>query len=186
MYLGVIGAIIILPVCIMGIIAVNQKMKRSKDTAMYEEDFVVEFPDSIVSIGIIISLFSAGIMLGITMFTKKIPHISFYIVFGVFFWLGCCLIFRALTYKIIVKDKSIAVYSSFGRTCYFTFSDINSAIRKCKTGKTRREEIIIKTDSGKQFKVKSGEICYKYFKERIKSQIPKEKLFGFGMDNNKN
>lgn len=186
MYLGVILAVILLLPCIMGIIAVNQKIKRNNNTAMHDEDFIVEIPDAFVSIGIIIALFSAGIMLGFTMFTEQIPHISFYVVLGVLFWLGCCLIFRTLTHKIIVKETNIAVYSSFGKTCYLNFSDIDSATRKCSTGKTRREKIIVRTTSGKQFTVESGEICYKYFKERIKSQIPKEKLFGFGMDNNKN
>lgn len=71
---------------------------------MHDENFIVEIPDAFVSIGIIIALFSAGIMLGFTMFTEQIPHILFYVVLDVLFWLVYCLIFRVLTYKVINKN----------------------------------------------------------------------------------
>lgn len=74
------------------------------------------------------------------------------------------------------------MYSSFGKTYYLSFSDLDSAARQYKPVKTGYEKIRVKTASGKSFTVRSCEICYKYFKERIKLEIPKENLIGFGVD----
>ena len=178
MYLWVVTAAVLLPPLIMGIFAVLQKIKRNKDIDMKDEDFIVEISDSVISIGVMMDLASAGIMVGFTIFTENLPPLIFYAVFGLLFWIGSFLIYRTLTFKVIVKDKKIAVYSSF----YLSFSDLDSAARQYKPGKPGCEKIRVKTASGKSFTVKSREICYKYFKERIKSEIPTEKLVGFGVE----
>jgi len=182
MCLWVVTAAVLLPPLIMGIFAVLQKIKRDKDIDMKDEDFIVEISDSIISMGVMIDLVSAGIMVGFTIFTENLPPLIFYAVFGLLFWIGSFLIYRTLSFKVIVKDKKIAVYSSFGKTYYLSFSDLDSAARQYKPGKTGYEKIRVKTASGKSFTVRSREICYKYFKERIKSEIPKENLIGFGGD----
>ena len=68
MYLWVVTAAVLLPPLIMGIFAVLQKIKRDKDIDMKDEDFIVEISDSIISMGVMIDLVSAGIMVGFTIF----------------------------------------------------------------------------------------------------------------------
>lgn len=105
MYLWVVTVAVLLPPLIMGIFAVLQKIKRDKDIDMKDEDFIVEISDSIISMGVMIDLVSAGIMVGFTIFTENLPPLIFYAVFGLLFWIGSFLIYRTLTFKVIVKDK---------------------------------------------------------------------------------
>ena len=81
MCLWVVTAAVLLPPLIMGIFAVLQKIKRDKDIDMKDEDFIVEISDSIISMGVMIDLVSAGIMVGFTIFTENLPPLIFYAVF---------------------------------------------------------------------------------------------------------
>lgn len=179
MNIGMILSAIFIPICVRAIFSAMQKSKSKTSKIMSDEHFVISIPKIVLVIGIVDDLMFGGIMLGFTCFSKKLPHAIFYIILGLFLWLGTYLILETLKFKVIVKDKEITVYSIFVKPYTFTFSEIISAARQVKRDQIKSERIVIKTKSGKKLIVESSEISYERFLKRIKSEVKSEFLFGF-------
>ncbi len=179
MDIGIILSAIFIPVCVMGAFSTMQKSNLKISKTMSDKYFIVMIPKIVLIIGAVCDLMSAMVLFGFTFFSKELPHIIFYIVFGFFLWLGTYLILKTLKFKVIVKGEEITVCSIFIKPYTFTFSDIISVVRQIKRNQVKSERIVIKTASGKTLIVESTEISYKRFLQRIKSEVKSEFLFGF-------
>lgn len=146
---------------------------------MSDYNFSVTIPNTVLIIGIMDAAMSVTVLLCFTLFSSKLPHLIFYIFFGLFFWLGIYLIIKTLNFKVIVKGDTITVFSTLKKTFSFTFSEIISAVRQTKNNKIKSERIVIKTISNKKLIVESSEISYKRFAKRIKLEVKSEYLIGF-------
>lgn len=82
----------------MAIFSILQKSKSKTSKTMSDEHFVVSIPKIAMIIEIICDLMFVGIILGFTCFYKELPHIIFYIVFGLFLWFGTYLVLKTLKY----------------------------------------------------------------------------------------
>lgn len=163
----------------MSALSAIQKSNSKINKTISAENFVVMIPKTVLFIGIIGDLMFALIVLGFTCFSEELPHIIFYIVFGLFFWLGTYLILKTQKFRVIVKGKEITVCSVFAKPYTFTFNDIISAVRQVKRNQVKSERIVVRTAFGKKLIVESTEISYKRFLQRVKSEVKSERLFGF-------
>lgn len=179
MNISIILMAIFLPACVMAFLSMIQQsnIKASKTTS--DEQFVVMISKIVISIGLVLDFLCVMIVIGFTLFSEKIPHIIFYIIFGLGIWLGTYLALKTLKFKVIVKGEEITVQNIFGKPFTFTFSEIVSAVRQVKKNQVKSERIVVKTTSGKKLIVESSEISYKRFLLRIKSEVKSECLFGF-------
>lgn len=175
----IILSAIFVPACAMAVLSALQKSSNKTSKSMTNEHFIVMVPKMVLMIGIACVLMSVIVLLGFTLFSNELPHMIFYLVFGLFLWLGTYLVLKTLKFKVIVKGKEIIVYSVFKKPYTFTFSEIISAVRQVKRNQMKSERIVVKTVSGKKLIVESTEISYKRVLQRIKSEVKSERLFGF-------
>lgn len=179
MNIGIILSAIFIPACVMATFAMIQKSNVKTNKTMTDKQFVVMIPKIVISIGLVLDFLCVMIVIGFTLFSEKIPHIIFYIIFGLGIWLGTYLALKTLKFKVIVKGEEITVQNIFGKPFTFTFSEIVSAVRQVKKNQVKSERIVVKTTSGKKLIVESAEISYKRFLNRIKSEVKSEYLLGF-------
>lgn len=179
MNIGIILSAIFIPACVMTIFSAIQKSNIKTSKTMTDKQFVVMIPKIVLVIGITCDVMSVMVLLGFTLFSQELPHAIFYIVFGLFLWLGTYLVFKTLKFRVIVKGEEITVCSIFAKPYTFTFSEIISAVRQVKRNQVKSERIVIRTVFGKRLIVESTEISYKRFLQRIKSEVKSEYLFGF-------
>lgn len=179
MDIGIILSAFFVPACVMSVFSAIQTSHRKTSKTMSDKHFVIMLPKTVLVIGIVGDLMFAGIVLGFTLFSGELPHIVFYIVFGLFFWFGTYLVLKTLKFRVIVKGEKITVCSVFIKPYTFTFSEIVSAVRQVKRNQVKSERIVVKTVSGRRLVVESTEISYKRFLQRVKSEVKSEHLFGF-------
>lgn len=179
MVVGIILLAIFLPVCIALTFAVIQNAGTKISSTMSAENFTVMIPGIVVIIGAMCILMSVVVLLGFTLLSEERPHFIFYVVFGLFIWLGTYLIVKTLTFRVVVKYKKITVFSAFRKPYSFTFSEIVSAVRQVKKNQIKSERIVIKTVFGRRLIVESSEISYKRFVKKIMLEVRKEQLVGF-------
>ncbi len=177
--IGIILLVIFLPACMLVIFSIMQKAGHKSSKTMSEENFSVIIPGIVIAIGTICASVSLAVILGFTFLSDELPHFIFYLIFGCFFWLGTYLILKTLTFKVSVKGKEIIVFSAFKRPYSFTFSEIVSVVRQVKKNQTRSERIVIRTAAGKKLIVESGEISYKRFVKKVRTEVKSEYLVGF-------
>lgn len=170
---------IFIPAFILLIFSIIKKTKIISNKRMTDKNFTIFIPNIVAIIGAILSIISAIILLSFTLFSDTIPHIIFYIVFGLFLWLGMYLVLKTLCFRLIIKDKVITSYSIFGKSYTFTFCDIISVVRQIKQNRVKSERMIIKTKHNKKIIVESTEISYFKFLNRIKSEVNTDFLHGF-------
>lgn len=144
------------------------------------EGFIVRLPSVIVGLGIAGNLGVTVIVVGFTLFSEKVPHAIFYVVFGLGAWLYWYLILKSLRFRVIVKGDDITVHSILARPHSFTFDEIVSAVRQVKKNRVKSERVVIKTRSGKKLIVETPEISYRRFVNQIITKVPGEYLHGFG------
>lgn len=146
---------------------------------MSNEHFVVAIPRIVLILGIICDAMSVAVMLGFTLFSKESPHIIFYIIFGLLFWLGSYLALKTLRFKVVIEEVNITVYSIFMKPYTFTFQDIVSAVRQISRDQMKSERVVIKTCSGKRLVVESMMTSYDQFFKRIQLEVQEKHLSGF-------
>lgn len=146
---------------------------------MSDENFTVMIPDIVLIIGVLDVIVDSTLLLCFTFLSEEIPHIIFYVFFGLFLSLGMYLIIKTLTFKVVVKGKKITVYSPFRKVYSFTFDEITSAVRQVKKNQLKSERIVIKNKAGKRLIVESAEISYKRFVKKIQLEVKNEYLVGF-------
>lgn len=179
MNVGIILSVIFLPAYVAVIFSVIQKSKVKISNTMSDKNFTVMVPSIVLIIGAMCALMSTLVLLGFTFLSDELPHVIFYVVFGLFFWLGMYLIIKTLTFKVIVKGERITVFSAFRKPYSFTFSKIVSAVRQVKKNQTKSERIVIKTTDGKKLIVESAETSYKRFVKKLQLEVSSEYLDGF-------
>lgn len=179
MNIGIILAVIFVPVCVMAIFSASQKSSVETSKTASNEHFIVSIPKIVLMIGITCDLISVIVLLGFTLFSKKLPHIIFYIVFGLFLWLGTYISLKTLKFRVIVKGEEITVCYIFSKSYTFTFSEIVTAMRQIKKNRVKSERVVIKTESGKKLIVESMEISYRKFLQKLRSKVRSEFLIGF-------
>lgn len=146
---------------------------------MSDKNFTLSIPNIVLVIGAMCAVMSIVVLLLFTVLSSELPHMIFYMVFGLFFWLGIYLIVKTLSFKIIVKGEKITVFSPFRKAYSFHFSEITSVIRQTKKNKANSERIVIKTTTNKKLIVESTEISYKRFLKKIQIVVKSEYLKGF-------
>lgn len=176
---GIILSVILVPACVILIFSMVQKAGIRKSKTMSDEDFTVMIPGMVATIGAMCALMSLAVLLGFTFLSDERPHFIFYVVFGLFIWLGTYLIVKTLTFKVIVKEKKITVFSAFRKPYSFTFGEVVEAVRQIKKNQMSSERIVIKTVSGKRLIVESSEISYKRFAKKVQLEVRRECLAGF-------
>lgn len=179
--IGIILLAIFLPVCITLVYSVIRRTGSNTSKAMTNEHFTVSIPSIVLIIGIACALMSTLVILGFTFLSAELPHVIFYIAFGLFLWLGVYLFLKTIKFKVIVNEKLITVHSVFSKSFTFEFSEIVSAVRQIKNNQVKSERIVVKTKSGKKFIVESSEVAYKLFLQKIKMEVKSECLSGFEM-----
>lgn len=179
MPIGIILSAIFVPACVMLIFLVIQKTGDKKSKTMSDEDFTVIIPSIVSIIGAMCALEFTVVILCFTFLSDEHPHFIFYVTTGLFFWLGIYLIIKTLTFKVIVKEEKITVFSAFKKPYTFTFSEIISVVRQVKKNQLKSERLVIKTADGKKLIVESLEISYKKFAKKIQLKVKSEYLVGF-------
>lgn len=117
--------------------------------------------------------------MGFTFLSDERPHLIFYVFFGLGIWLGTYLCVKTLTFKVVVKDEIITVFTAFKKPYSFTFDEIVSAVHQVKKNQMKSERIVIKTTNKKRLIVESGEVSYKRFAKKVQLEVKKEYLVGF-------
>lgn len=179
MPIGIILSAIFVPSCVMLIFSIIQKTRDKTSKTTSDKNFIVMIPRVVLIIGAMCALMSIAVLLCFTFFSAELPHFIFYITFGLFFWLGIYLILKTLTFKVIVRENKITVFSAFKKPYTFTFSEVVSAVRQVKKNQTKSERIVIRTVDSKKLIVESSEISYKRFSKRLQSEVKNEYLVGF-------
>lgn len=179
MPIGIILSAIFVPACVMLVFSAIQKNKLKVSKTMTDEKFTVQLPSIISAIGVICALTATVVMVLHTLFGDELPHIIFYIVFGLFFYLGIYLIVKTRTFRVVVKGKEITVFSAFRKPYTFTFNEIALAKRQVKNNEVKSERIVIRTTTGRKLIVERAEISYERFSKRIQQEVSKERLTGF-------
>ena len=176
---AIILLVIFLPVCLSFVFSATQKknIKISKKTS--SENFSIFIPSTVLVIGIIDILVFLALLLGFTVLSNERPHLIFYAFCGLGIWLGTYLCIKTLTFKVVVKDEIITVFTAFRKPYSFTFGEIVSAVRQVKKNQLKSERIVIKTTNKMRLIVESGEVSYKRFAKKIQSKVKKEYLTGF-------
>lgn len=106
--------------------------------------------------------------------------IAFYVIFGVFFWLGIYLIIKTIRFRIVVEKNKITVYPLFSRAYTVTFEDINTVIRQTKKQhKGLAERIVISTKQGKKIIAEHTFVAYFKLVDKIQNCVDSSKLKGF-------
>ena len=177
--IGVILSAIFLPACVMLVYSAIRRTDCNVSKAMTNERFTVSIPRIVLIIGMACALMSTVVILGFTFLSAELPHIIFYIVFGLFLWLGMYLVLKTLRFRVVVKGEIITVYSILSKPFTFEFCEIISAVRQVKKNQVKSERIVVKTTSGKKLIVESSEISYERFLQKIKLEVKSECLSGF-------
>lgn len=146
---------------------------------MTDSNFVLFIPRMILSLGIMLVFVCGLIMVLFTIFSNPIPHVIFYIIFGLFLYIGIYLILKTLFWKVVVKDDVITVFPIIRKPYLFTFNDIISVKRQVKKNQLKSEGMVIRTISGRKLIVESAEVSYKRFRERIKEKVKADLLMNF-------
>lgn len=144
-----------------------------------KDNFIIKIPDAFVLLGAILDFVCVLIMVCFTLFSDEKPHYIFYVIFGFFTFVGLYLIVRTITFKVVVKGKTITVFSAMRRPYTFTFDDVISVVRQVKQNKVNSERMIIRTKSKRKLILENAEISYANMLVRIKSEVPAEFLKGF-------
>ena len=157
-------------------------MSKAKDKArkkMTDDKFTVALPKMVATIGAIGDVVFSIVVIGFTFFSKEVPHLIFYLVFGLGIWVGSYLILKTLVFRVIVSGERILVHDILKKPYEFTFSDIVSVRRKVSRNQIKSEKMIVKTNTGKKLVLDSAEESYDRFLNRIKSGVSAEYLKGF-------
>lgn len=106
--------------------------------------------------------------------------IAFYVIFGVFFWLGIYLIIKTMRFRIVVEKNKITVYPLFSRAYTVTFEDINTVVRQTKKQhKGLAERIVISTKQGNKIIAEHTFVAYFKLVDKIQNCVDSSKLKGF-------
>ena len=159
--------------------SLKETREPSPCLAMSDENFTVMIPSIVMIIGAMCALMSLSVLLGFTFLSDELPHFIFYVVFGFLFWIGMYLIVKTLTFKVIVKEGKVTVFSAFRKSYSFTFDEVVLAVRQVKKNQMKSERIVIKTESGKRLIVESSESSYKRFSKIVQLEVKKECMVGF-------
>ena len=177
--LGIVFSCIFVPAAIALVFALIQKSKVKYSKRMTNKNFVVMNSSIVAVIGALDSIASIIVLLAFTFTSEELPHVVFYIVFGLFFWLGIYMIVETFCFKVIVKNKTITVYKKFRKPFTFAFDDIVFAIRKVSRNRYKTEKMKLITNSGKKVTIGNNEISYYRFMNRMKEEVNAEFLHGF-------
>lgn len=150
MNISIILSAIFVPACVMAIFSAINKSTITINKTVSDEQFVVMISKIVLVIGLVLDLLCVLIVTGFTLFSQTLPHIIFYIVFGLGIWLGTYLAVKTLKFKVIVKGEEITVQNIYGKPFTFTFSEIISVVRQVKNNQVKSERIVVKTASGKK------------------------------------
>jgi len=161
------------------ILSIMRKSNIKADKEMSNEYFFLMLPRLFLGIGVTLSLMTLIVMIVFTVFSNELPNIIFYIIFGLFFFLGVYLVLKVLKFKVIVQGEDISVYDIFIKTYTFKFDDIVLVTRQVKKNQLNSERMIIKTKLGKKLIVESAETAYKKLFNMIELKVKKEYLIGF-------
>lgn len=179
MNIGIILTSIFLPSFVSLLFSIIQKTKVKVSSTISDNNFTVYLPNIVLITGAMCVLTSLVVLLCFTFLSNELPHLIFYVVFGLFMWLGMYLIVKTLTFKVIVRGKIITVYSAFRRPYSFAFDEIVSVVRQVKKNQTKSERIVIKTTNGEKLIVENTEVSYKRFEKKIQSEVKGDYLVGF-------
>lgn len=177
--LWIVFSCIFIPVFISLILSLVHRPKIKCNKKMTNQSFVVMIDSVVAFIGGFLAVVSVAILFCFTLFSNEPPHIIFYIVFGLFVWLGMYLVFKTLCFRVVVKNETITAVPLFRKPFTFTFDEIISVVRQVKENQVKSERMIIQTKSGKKLIVESVEISYVRFMDRIKSEVNPKCLHGF-------
>ena len=115
MNIGLILSAIFLPAIITAVFSIIQVSINKTNKTMSYDHFIITLPKAVMIIGIVGDFTCVAVIVGFTFFSGKTPSIIFYIVFGLFLWLGTYLILKTLRFKVIVKNEKITVHSIYKR-----------------------------------------------------------------------
>lgn len=179
MKIEIIISAILGPLFVVSVISFIQRLSGKIKTAGDKNSLIVEYPKAITFIGTLLDIVFICMGILFTIFSEETPHIIMYIIIGVFVWIGFYMIFKTLTFKLIIEDNKITVYSSFRKPYQITFDNISSVKRQVKENRAGSERLVIKTDTNKKVIAESSAIGYRELKRIIKDNIDKSKLMGF-------
>lgn len=177
--IAIILSAIFVPACVLLVFSAIQKTNSGNDKGISNDYFTVMLPKIVLYIGIAADVVFGLVLLLFTFFSEELPHVIFYIVFGLFFWLGMYLILKTIRFRVIVRGEKITVFSILRKPYSFTFDQVVSAVRQVKNNQVNSERIVVKTTAGRKLIVESSEISYERFAKKIRSTVTAERLSGF-------
>lgn len=179
MKIEIVIAAVFVPLIVISVFSLIVRLSGKVKTTGDKNSLIVEYPKGNVFIGAFAD--ALFIIMGIlfTIFSEETPHVLMYIILGFFVWAGFYIVFKTLTFKLIIEDYKITVYSAFRKPYQITYDNISSVKRQVKGNAAGSERMVIKTDTGKKVIAESSAVGYREFKREIKYNVDKAKLKGF-------
>ena len=169
----------LVPICVAAFYIILDRSSRKISGKISDNRFVVSLPKAIMYLGLILDIVILIPVIGITLTSPETPHIIFYVIMGLFIWLGTFLVLKTCRFRVFVSGDDITVYPIFRATYSFKFKDIVSVKRYVERNRQKSEKIIITIKNGRKLVVETPEISYQRFVRKIESCVDHELLFGF-------
>lgn len=159
---------------------VRRHTNRIKIKKRSAENFVVEFPEAVAIIGLADVLVFTVMTIGVTI-AEGHPHYLLYVCMALFLVAPLHVIKKTWSYRVVVQNNTLTVFSAFRKSYVLTFDEIKMAKRRTssKYQKVETETTVIKTTSGRRFVIDCVQIKYIKLLDKIQKEVPAERLIGF-------
>lgn len=147
MKIEIVIAAVFVPLIVISVFSLIVRLSGKVKTDGDKNSLIVKYPKGNIFIGAFAD--SLFILMGIlfTIFSEETPHVFMYIILGFFVWAGFYIIFKTLTFKLIIEDYEITVYSAFRKPYQITYDNISSVKRQVKGNAAGSERMLYqKTD----------------------------------------
>lgn len=110
MEIEIVIAAVFVPLIVISVFSLIVRLSGKVKTSGDKNSLIVEYPKGNVFIGAFAD--ALFIIMGIlfTIFSEETPHVLMYIILGFFVWAGFYIIFKTLTFKLIIEDYKINGY----------------------------------------------------------------------------
>lgn len=162
--MAVICISIYVPVVILCVITAFRRLKYPTILSVSEKRFSIYIAEFAAWIGAMLCITFTAMLIGFSIGVQEKPHLFFYVVCGVFVWVGTYITIKALCFRIDVKNEKIIVYSLLHEPRDLYPGDLISVKRQTKQARTHQmERIVIESNHVGRIVVENSFINYDRF-----------------------
>ena len=168
----------LLPIAMKLLFNLIAREKYGKNKEETDRNFVMRYK-IFAALGIAGVVVISAVLITQALFQKEFPSIVFYVIFILINCGFAIMALKGLFFRVIVSGEKITAHDLFKKPFSFTFSEIASVERQFTGGHMNSEDMIIRTDTGKKLRVMDFQYSYNRLFERIRHEVPPERLKGF-------